>query len=181
VRALLAAVAVTAAELGARRAIRSRSRAWLVAYGALGAASLALAVQPRRAPVHPARLAAGLGLALTGYPLGRALLGSRPTRPPPDGLAAELAALGALVPLVEERVWGGLVEPAIGSAATALTFASKHPLIDGSWDRLLGLALFWWGLAQVRRVSPRAALAVHCAVNTGGVLLGHATGRDQFS
>ena len=85
-----------------------------------------------------------------------------------------------MVPAVEERVWGGIVEPALGPAATAALFAAKHAAIDGRRDRALGLWLCWWGLAQVRRASPGAALALHCAVNAGGVLLGHATGRDQF-
>jgi hypothetical protein len=176
-RALLAAAAVTVVESGARRAVRSRSAAWLAAYGAL---ALLPAPSRRRRPVGRVRLVAGVALAVAGYPLGRALLGSRPTGRPPEGLAVELAALGAVVPAVEERVWGGMVEPALGPAATAALFGVKHAVIDGRWDRVLGLSLCWWGLAQVRRASPAAALALHCAVNAGGVLLGHATARDQF-
>jgi hypothetical protein len=177
VRALLAAAAVTAVELGARRAIRSRSAAWLVAYGALGL----LPAAPRRGrPGGRVRLVAGVALAVAGYPLGRALVGSRPSRRPPDRLVVELAALGFVVPAAEERVWGGVVEPALGPAATAVLFGAKHGVVDGLWDRVLGLALFWWGLAQVRRRSPAGALALHCAVNAAGVLLGHAAGRDQF-
>lgn len=176
-RALLAAAAVTGAELSARRAIRSRSAAWLAAYGAL---ALLPAPRRRRRRVGRFRLAAGVALAVTGYPLGRALLGSRPAGRPPDGLAVELAALAVVVPVVEERVWGVVVEPALGPAATAALFGAKHALVDGRWDRVLGLTLCWWGLAQVRRASPAAALALHCAVNAAGVLLGHATARDQF-
>jgi hypothetical protein len=127
------------------------------------------------------RLAAGAGLALAGYPLGRALVGSRSIRRPPDGLATELVVLGLLLPLVEERIWGALVEPAARPLATSLLFAAKHPLVDRRWDRVPGLALWWWGLAQVRQRSPLAALVLHGAVNAGGVLVGHATGRDQFS
>src|SRR5262252_4293368 len=135
-KALLAAVAVTAAELGARRAIRSRSAAWLVAYGALGL----LPAPPRRGrPVGRGRLVAGAALAVAGYPVGRTLLGSRPARRPPDRLVVEFAALGIVVPAVEERVWGGVVEPALGPAATAVLFGAKHGVVDGRWDRVLGL------------------------------------------
>jgi hypothetical protein len=180
VRALLTAAGVAAAEIAARRAIRSRSHAWLVVYGALGAASLAVPSRHERRPVGRARLAAGAALALAGYPLGRALLRSRATRRPPDGLGLELAALGLVVPLAEERIWGGIVETSAGPAATATLFAAKHAAVDGRCDRVVGLWLFWWGLAQVRRASPWAAVVLHCAANAGGVLLGHAAGRDQF-
>jgi hypothetical protein len=36
------------------------------------------------------------------------------------------------------------------------------------------------GLGLVRSRSPRLATALHVAANGGGVLLGHAGGRDQF-
>jgi hypothetical protein len=57
--------------------------------------------------------------------------------------------------------------------------AGVHPG-DVSWRRGLGLALFWTGLGLVRSRSPRLAVAAHVAAKASGVLLGHATGRDQF-
>lgn len=179
---LLLAVAVATAELSARRSLRSRGRALIVSHGALGVGSLMVSRWPPRSrPVGPARVAWGLGLALFGYPLGRALLGSRSSQPPPDDLGTELAALGLLVPIVEERIWGGLVEPSAGAATTAVLFAAKHGVVDGRWDRVMGLGLFWFGLAQVRRASPAAAAVLHCAINMSGVVIGHALRSDQFS
>jgi membrane protease YdiL (CAAX protease family) len=121
-------------------------------------------------------------LTLAGYPIGRALLGDSPlaASAPRDSLAAELAALGIVVPVAEELVWGGLVEGELGVPVTSLLFAVKHAAIDGRWRRSLGLALFWAGLGMVRRTSPPRALGLHVAGNTTAVVLGHAMARDQF-
>jgi hypothetical protein len=122
----------------------------------------------------------GAALALTGYPLGCALLGHRPTGSPPDPQATELIALAGVVAPAEELAWGGQVESRLGLLPTALLFATKHVVIDGRWRRMLGLAVFWTGLGIVRRTSPLLALAIHVGANSGGVILGHAIRRDQF-
>lgn len=86
---------------------------------------------------------------------------------------------GAVAP-VEEAIWGSLVQPAAGVAATSALFAAKHVVVDGRWRRSLGLALFGLGLGLLRERSRRLALLVHVACNAGGVALGHLTDRDQF-
>jgi membrane protease YdiL (CAAX protease family) len=179
------AVAVTATEAAARRLIPSRSRAWLAAYSILGAAGGAALVARRRPPSAPsprnrASLIAGLALAAGGYQLGRAVLGHRPAGPPPEPLLLETAALAGVIAPVEEVVWGGLVQPAVGVVAGSALFAAKHVAVDGRWRRALGLALFGLGLGLLRRRSSALALGVHVACNAGGVALGHLTGRDQF-
>jgi hypothetical protein len=171
--------AVAAAEALARGAIRSRSAAWTISYGALW-----LVAGRPRAPTTGSGgrtgVAVGLALSLVGYPLGRRLLGDTPSGPPPDPLPVELAALGVVVPAVEEAIWGARVEPEIGVAGSAALFAAKHVALDGRWRRALGLGALWVGLGLLRRRSPGLAAGVHHACNAGGVLLGHATGRDRF-
>jgi hypothetical protein len=177
-RALGWAVAVWGAEAVARAAFPSRARAWIVSYGAL--ASGPGRAHPDVRGLRKPPLWLGVSLALVGYPLGRRLLGDAPTRPPQDDLSLELVALGVVVPLAEERIWGKLVEPELGVPATAGLFALKHIAIDGRWRRGLGLAAFWTGLGIVRGSAPDAAAALHCASNAGAVLWGHIAGRDQF-
>jgi hypothetical protein len=82
--------------------------------------------------------------------------------------------------VTEELVWGHQVEPVVGAPATATFFALKHVFIDRRWRRMLGLALFWSGLALVRRQSPRVALSVHLAANAVGIAAGHWLDQDQF-
>lgn len=171
---------MAAAEAAARRALGGRARGWLAAYPILAAAAATAGVQSAGRRPQRGALWLGLPLAIAGYPLGCRLLGHRPSAPPPDLLEMELAALAACVAPAEELVWGGQVESRIGIVSTALLFAAKHVVIDGRWRRSLGLALFWTGLGLVRSRSPQLAAAVHSAANGGGVLLGHATGRDQF-
>ncbi len=175
--ALATAGVIMATEAIARRIVRSRSKAWLISYAALGAAGLASG--SRRVGSDSARLTPGLALAAAGYDIGRRLLGDAPDQPPPEPLTVEAPALG-VVALAEELTWGALVEPALGPVATSVLFALKHPLIDGRWRRVLGLGLFWYGLAMVRRRSSRAAMAAHVVLNVAGVVKGHLTGRDQF-
>jgi membrane protease YdiL (CAAX protease family) len=81
---------------------------------------------------------------------------------------------------VEEVIWGGLVQPAVGALPTTALFAVKHGLVDGRWRRTLGLGLFGLGLGWLRRRSRALALGIHVACNAGGVALGHVTGRDQL-
>ena len=186
-RGLVWVAGVAGAEALARAVIPSRARAWIGSYGALAFCHL-MAGRVARRRVAPsngssrrgAGSAVGVGLSLFGYPLGRRLLGDVPEVAPVDSLALDLLALGIVVPLVEEEVWGARVEPALGIPSTSLLFALKHVAVDRRWRRALGLAAFWAGLGLVRKRSPRAATALHCTCNAGAVLWGHATGRDQF-
>jgi len=175
-------VAVVVSERIARSAVTSRSRGLLLAYLSLGAVTLLSEVDRSSRTVDGSRgtVVAGLALTFSGYQLGRALLSDRPDVPPSESLAADTVALGIVVPVVEEAIWGARVEPIIGITATSLAFALKHSLVDGRWRRTLGLAAFWTGLALLRRRSRATALAAHVAANVGAVVLGHATGRDRF-
>jgi len=145
-------------------------------------ATVAGAASPRlrRRRRLPGALWLGIPLVLAGYQAGRALTGDRPTGPPPEPAGLELLTLAAVVAPAEELAWGCQVEPRVGLPATAVLFALKHVAIDGRWRRAPGLALFWLGLGLVRSHSPRLALALHVAANAGGVLVGHACGRDSF-
>ncbi|HEY1456787.1 MAG TPA: hypothetical protein VGG31_09835 [Candidatus Dormibacteraeota bacterium] len=145
-------------------------------------AAAALADRPARRRIGAGRrlLWIGVPLALTGYPLGCAMLGHRPPGRPSAGAGAEILALAAVVAPAEELTWGVQVERRLGVLPTAVLFAGKHVAIDGRWRRGLGLALFWVGLGLVRRRSPALALGLHIAANAGGVMLGHATGTDRF-
>ena len=172
---------MTAAEAVARRRIRSRAKAWLLAYAVLGAAAPLDDRPPARRGVAASRWWwLGVPLALAGYPVGCMLLGHRPYQPPPDPAGLELAALAGAAAPVEEVIWGERVERRIGIPATAALFAAKHVAIDGRWRRAGGLALFWVGLGLVRRRSPLLALGLHVTANASGVVLGHATGLDRF-
>jgi hypothetical protein len=153
----------------------------MVTYGALGSAAVTAGARFRRNAEGTRRQALwGVALATTGYPLGRLLLGDRPTDAPPESPARELLAIACVVAPAEELVWGQLVERDIGLGATALMFAVKHPLVDGRWRRAVGLSLFWYGLGLVRRMSPLAALGLHVGCNASGVMMGKISGQDQF-
>lgn len=171
------AAAITFSEWFARRAVRSRARAWLVVYAVIGAAALASGA--RLARRSDGLSLPGLLLAATGYPAGRSLLRDVPAGPPPDSIALELAAI-EVVAVAEELSWGALVEPALGRTATAALFAAKHVAIDGRWRRGPGLFAFWIGLGMQRRRWPAAAFAAHLVLNAGAVLQGQLTGRDRF-
>ena len=173
-------MAVTAVEAAARGRLRSRARAWVVAYAVVATVAGAARPRLRRSRRLPAALWAGIPLVIAGYQAGRALAGDRPTGPPPEPAWLELVALAAVVAPAEELTWGGQVEPRLGVAATAVLFALKHVAIDRRWRRAPGLAFFWLGLGLVRSRSHRLALAMHVIANAGGVLLGHASGRDSF-
>jgi hypothetical protein len=186
-RALGWAAGVAGAEALARAVIPTRAPAWIVSYGALALVSSRSRQDLRGGTLRGetdnnnlTRTAIGLGLSLFGYSLGRRVLGDSAEAAPADGVVLDLLALGIAVPLAEEKVWGAKVEPDLGITGTAALFALKHVAIDGRVRRALGLAAFWAGLGLVRERSPRAAAMLHCACNTGAVLWGHATGRDQF-
>ena len=173
-------MAVTAAEAAARSRLRSRARAWLLAYAVVATVAGAAAPRLHRRRRLPGAFWLGIPLVLAGYPAGRALAGDRPSGPPPEPALLELLALAAIVAPAEELAWGGQVEPRLGVVATAVLFALKHVAIDGRWRRAPGLAFFWLGLGLVRSRSYRAAVGLHVAANAGGVVLGHAGGRDSF-
>jgi hypothetical protein len=173
---LASAAAIAAAEATARRLSASRSAAWIGAYGLIGSVAAGRVGWPAKGE---GRFLPGLLLAAAGYDLGRRLGGDLPHRPPAEPWLTEAVA-AATVATGEELSWGAVVEPRLGAATTAALFAVKHPLIDGRWGRVAGLAAFWWGLAWVRRRNPRAALVVHVVLNVGGVVRGHLSGRDQF-
>ena len=160
-----------------RSRISSRSLAWTVSYGTL--AAVGLLVGSQRIVAGGGNIITGLVVAALGYDIGRWMLRNAPHRPPPEPAGREVGAL-AVVAVGEELTWGAIVEPALGPVVTAALFAVKHPLIDGRWRRILGLAAFWFGLAMVREQSPMAALIAHVALNVSGVLRGHLTERDQF-
>lgn len=178
-RALAWAGAVTAAEVFARGSLRSRSAAWIASYGALWIVAGRWRI-PSRVPGSRRAAALGLALSLGGYPLGRRLLGDAPSGAPPDRLPLELAALGVVVPAVEEAIWGARVEPRIGVAGTAALFAAKHVIVDRRWRRGPGLGAFWAGLGLLRMRSPGLSAAVHHICNIASVVVGHLTGRDRF-
>jgi hypothetical protein len=181
-RALAWAAAVTGVEWAARRTFRRRSTAWIISYVALGSAAVAAGARLDRIGQADARRQAiwGVALASAGYPLGRLLLGDRPTSAPPEEALRETVAIAGIVAPAEELAWGQLVEPELGLGATASLFAVKHPLVDGRWGRTVGLALSWYGLGLVRRASPLAALGLHVGNNAIGVLMGRISGQDQF-
>jgi hypothetical protein len=152
----------------------------LITYPLLGAAALSDRAPWARRDGGSLALLIGLPLALAGYPLGCALLGHKPYRPPPDPLALELLALACVVAPVEEATWGRLIEPRLGIPVTAALFAAKHAVVDGRWRRAAGLAMFWTGLGLVRSCSPKLALGLHVAANASGVLWGHLRRQDTF-
>jgi membrane protease YdiL (CAAX protease family) len=170
---------MTVSERVARRLLNSRAAALAVVYASLAAAAprVERRITEESRPTMPP---AAVALVVAGYPLGRALAGDVLPGPPPDGVAVEILSLGAIVPLAEELIWGGLVERDLGVGLTSLLFALKHGLVDGRWRRAPGLIAFWTGLGLVRRRSPKVARTLHVCANVAGVLLGHAGGRDQF-
>jgi len=176
--ALAIAGGITLVEWIARRSLRSRASAWLVAYaligtlGALAPAPLCRRTGGRRTLPIGHLLVAGLG-----YPVLRSLAGGR-SRRPPDPLLAEALAL-SVVAVGEELSWARHVEPRAGGA-TAMLFALKHVAIDGNARRVPALVAFWWGLAGIRSRSRITAAVLHVLLNVTGVALGHLRGRDQF-
>ena len=178
IAAVLMTAAIISVELTARRVIRSRARALLVAYLLVASCAILVAVPRGESELT---LAAPIGalLAVVGYPAGRALLRD-PARPPSrDPVGLELVAF-AFVALAEEFSWGAVVEPALSSPVTAALFAVKHPLIDDRWRRVLGLGLFWLGLGGLRAESALLAAILHVVLNMVAVVAGRVRGNDPF-
>jgi hypothetical protein len=178
-RALAWAAAITGTEWAIRKATGRRLTAWMVTYAGLGGVAFVLSRgdgvdRPDRTWVS------GAVLASVGYPLGRRLAGDFPKGAPTEPALTEGLVIAGVVAPAEELLWGRLVEPALGIGPTAALFAIKHGIVDGRWRRTAGLALFWAGLGLIRRSSPRKAMALHVALNAGGLALGRVTGVDQF-
>jgi membrane protease YdiL (CAAX protease family) len=171
------ASARTPAALGrALRAIAGQARAWLPWLGAALFLVTVLALVPL-----DVRLWGAVRLPAVTLPPSPAVLF--------PGAALPLAAVGLLlvnglfVPLVEERLWRGLVQPRLraswgllpGLLATAALFSLKHAIVDASLGRLLattagGLVL---GAVALRAGGPageragwRASAVSHVAGNT---------------
>jgi membrane protease YdiL (CAAX protease family) len=88
---------------------------------------------------------------------------------------ARIGVNGLLVPVAEEYLWRGLIQPrlllAMPAAAaigtTAVLFSLKHVLVDASWDRFLTLAAFGAICgAMAHRHTWRSSAALHLVVNT---------------
>lgn len=92
-----------------------------------------------------------------------------------------LAVNGVVVPLAEEWLWRGLVQPRltgvfgyiVGLGVTSVLFSFKHVLIDASLGRLLTLTAF--GLVMgwtAARLGWKASALAHAAANTIATVLG---------
>jgi membrane protease YdiL (CAAX protease family) len=119
---------------------------------------------------------AGLGLGLVAY-----FLGAPPVVPAHAGVARVLVAIVAVIAtaVVEELVFRGLVQVTlqrlvggVGVVAAALLFASTY-LDAGSTALVLALALAGvvFGYSVARTGSLAGAIAGHCALSLGAVLL----------
>jgi len=82
---------------------------------------------------------------------------------------------GLLVPLAEERLWRGLIQPRMvtsmgfvpGLLLTALLFSLKHAIIDASFGRLLTLCAFGLVVGYIAaRGSWKQSAFAHGAANT---------------
>lgn len=122
-----------------------------VASGVLALAGMAAGLEAYRVLFGPASAdAGGSGSALAGAPVLAAVY---------------LLGNGVAVPVSEEYVWRGLVQPELvasagavpGVLATAALFSAKHVVVDLSATRALGLLAFgvvlgvarhWWGPAS---------------------------------
>ena len=87
---------------------------------------------------------------------------------------------GLLVPVCEERLWRGLIQPRLvaglgfvpGLALTAVLFSLKHVIVDASLGRLL--AIVGAGLVVgviAARSSWKTSAVTHIATNTVATLL----------
>lgn len=97
------------------------------------------------------------------------------------GALSLLAVNGVVVPLAEEWLWRGLIQPRLthvfgyfaGLGATSVMFSFKHVLIDASLGRFLTLTVF--GLVMgwtAARFGWKASALAHAAANTLATGLG---------
>lgn len=111
-----------------------------------------------------------------------------------EPLAIPLAALsllavnGVVVPLAEEWLWRGLIQPRLAGALgavpglllTSVLFSLKHAIIDASLGRLL--AIVWFGGVMgvlAARYGWRVAAAAHVLANTLATLVALVINRGQ--
>jgi membrane protease YdiL (CAAX protease family) len=93
---------------------------------------------------------------------------------------------GFFVPVAEEFLWRGLVQPRLtqsigvffGISTTAVFFSLKHVLIDASFGRFLAIVAFGAITgALAHRESWRSSSALHIFINTVGTITALATGQ----
>jgi membrane protease YdiL (CAAX protease family) len=163
----------------ALRAIASQARLWQV----WAAAAAALAATIALAPVD-ALLWGGVRLPAAFSPWrweATVLASAAPLLVP----ASLLLVNGLLIPIAEEWLWRGLIQPrlvgalglAAGLLATAALFSLKHAIVDASLGRLLALTAFGLVLgALAARRGWRASALAHALANTAATLLALAAG-----
>ena len=96
-------------------------------------------------------------------------------------IAAVVAVNGLFVPVAEEYLWRGLVQPhlarvmpaAAAIGITAVLFSLKHVVVDASWGRFVTLAAFGAICGTLaHRHSWRTSASLHVIVNTASTAAG---------
>jgi membrane protease YdiL (CAAX protease family) len=97
------------------------------------------------------------------------------------GIISLLLVNGVIVPVVEEWLWRGLIQPRVtgalgyipGLIITSVLFSFKHVIIDGSLGRMLTLTAFGviMGITAAR-LGWRAAAMAHMLANTVATSIG---------
>ena len=97
------------------------------------------------------------------------------------GIVALIAVNGFFVPVAEEFLWRGFIQPRLSLAlpatlaigTTAVLFSLKHVVVDASWARFLTLVAFGAMCGIVaHRHSWRSSAALHAIVNTAATTAG---------
>ena len=125
---------------GALRAVGAGSRSWPAWIGAVLFLLTGVALAPR-----DARLWGPVTLPSYTAPRADAALLTEAARP--LGIAALLLVNGLVIPLAEERLWRGAIQPRLvaacgllpGLLATAVLFSLKHAIVDASLGRLIAI------------------------------------------
>lgn len=96
-------------------------------------------------------------------------------------VVAVIGVNGILVPVAEEYLWRGHIQPrlahvlpaAVAIGTTAILFSLKHVAVDASWGRFLTLVAFGAICGIVaRRHTWRSSAALHLVVNTATTIVG---------
>lgn len=99
-------------------------------------------------------------------------------------VVALIAVNGLFVPVAEEYLWRGFIQPrlslvlpaSVAIATTAILFSLKHVMVDASWGRFLTLVAFGAICGVVaHRHSWRSSAALHMIVNTATTAVGFFT------
>jgi membrane protease YdiL (CAAX protease family) len=163
------------------RAVAGQARTWTVWVGA----ALFLVAVFALAPID-ARLWGGVALPAVTAPTSPVVL--LPGAAVPLAVASLLLVNGLFVPLVEERLWRGLIQPGLrtswglvpGVLAASLLFSLKHVIVDASLGRLLALTAGGLVLGAValraggpagERTGWRTPAVSHAAGNTVATLM----------